>query len=837
MHDLRYAIRVLWRSPGFAAVAVLSLALGIGANTAIFSASWVLFSQPLAVQDPDHLLAITNKLTIPRGMRGMYQINGSSYRDPASGQSYRANFSFPAYLALRDAAGHTADVFAYSFVREANIALDGWSTTAAAVLVSGNYFRGSGAAIARGRALTDEDDRPGASAAVISHRFWMTALGGDETVVGKSIRVNGVPFTIVGVSGPGFLGMSRGGFFAPMDVTIPLRAQPAVCPNWGPHGESLFTSDLVFWIHSMARIREGTPIGPLQARLAATFADWMKASSVPSYHQATNVEVRLLPGGRGVDEVSRRAGQPVRILTGVVAIVLLLACVNLANLMLARGVAQAKEIAIRLALGSGRGRLLRQSLIESLILASAGAAIGVWIGVFGGRALLRMLTVSSGPLAMTLDVNWRVLVLTAAIACVATVCFGVFPALRLVRRDIAPMMKSPLAGAARAPRLRPATVLMAIQVAVSVPLVAGAAIFLQTVHNLGRVDLGFNPERLVSFRIDPSLSGYERARVEQIYERVLDRLRATPGVSSATLVTDPLLAGTSSNTTVTLADGSTRDIHFNRVGPDYFETMGIQVIAGRAVDARDRNETPRVIVINEAAVAALFGNAPPLGRRLTLLGDDTEIVGVVRDTKYDSVRKATMPTMFLPFMQTSAPLTLGAIYVVARTTVAPAAVMGSLRSVVADVDRDVPVSRMKTQTDQIQESLSTEFAFTRLLLVFAAFALFLACIGLHGLTAYAVARRTSEIGLRIALGAQRADVLWLILRQAVVVTAVGLIAGIPMAIVGGKAVASFVYGVKPIDPLSLVIATVAMTVVAGLAAYAPALRAARLEPLAALRVD
>jgi len=837
MHDLRYALRVLRRSPGFAAVAILSLALGIGANTAIFSTAWVLFSQPLVVEHPENLLAITNRLTIPRGMRGMYQINGSSYRDPASGRDYRANFSFPAYLALREAAGDAADVFAYSFVGEANIANDGWSTTAAATLVSGNYFRGAGAAIVRGRALTEEDDRPGASAAVISHRFWTTAFGGDDGVVGKSIRVNGVPFTIVGVSGPGFLGMSRGGFFPPMDVTIPLHAQPAVCPRWGPPGESLFTSEVVFWIHSMARIREGTAVGRLQARLAATFAEWMKASSVPSYHQATNVEVRLLPGGQGVDELSRRAAQPMRILTGVVAIVLLLACVNLANLMLARGVARTREISIRLALGSGRGRLVRQSLLESLILAAAGGAIGVWIGVFGGRALLRMLTISSGPIAMTLDVNWRLLVLTAGIACLATVCFGVFPALRLVRRDIVPMMKSASGSGTGAPRLRPATVLMAVQVAISVPLVAGAAVFLQTVHNLGRVDLGFNPERLVSFRINPSLSGYERARVEQTYERILDRLRATPGISSATLVTDPLLAGTSSNTTITLADGSTRDIYFNRVGPDYLETMGIELIAGRALDARDRNEAPRVIVINEAAVTALFGNAPPLGRRVTLFGTDTEVVGVVRDTKYDSIRKTAAPTMFLPFLQTSPPLTLGAMYVVARTNVAPAVVMEALRRVVADVDRDVPVSRMKTQTDQIQESLATEFAFTRLLLAFAGFALFLACIGLHGLTAYAVARRTSEIGLRIALGAQRADVLWLILRQVVVVTALGLIGGIPMAIAGGKAVASLLYGVKPIDPVSLVVATVAMTVVAGLAAYAPALRAARLEPLAALRVE
>jgi len=837
MHEFRYAFRSLRRSPGFAAIAVLSLALGIGANTAMFSVSWVLLSQPLPVHNPQNLFAIANRLTIPRGMRGMYQINGSSYPDPASGHEYRANLSYPAYLELRRAAGDGADVFAYSFVREANIALRGWSTTGAAALVSGNYFRGAGAAMARGRALTDDDDRPGASAAVISYRFWQAAFGADPDVLGQPIRINGVPFTIVGVSGPGFVGMSRGGFFPPMDVTIPLHAQPAVCPTWGPHGESLFTSDLVFWIHSMARVREGTPIAPLESALAAAFAGWMKASSVPSYRAATNVEVRLLPGGRGLDEVSRRAASPVRILTGVVAIVLFLACVNLANLMLARGVARAKEISIRLALGSGRGRLVRQALLESLILACAGAALGVWIGVVGGRAVLRMLTASAGPIAMTVDVNWRLLALTVTVACAATVCFGVFPALRLVRRDIVPAMKSAPSGTAGAPRLRPATVLMAVQIALSLPLVAGAAIFLQTLHNLGQVDLGFNPDRLLSFRIDPSLSGFERARVEQIYDRLLDRVRAVPGVSSATLVAEPLLAGTSSNTSVTLSDGSKRDIHFNRIGPDYFATMGIPVIAGRVIDARDRTATPRVTVINQAAATALFGNAQSLGRRLNILGDDTEVVGVVRDTKYDSVRKTIEPTMFLPYLQTSAPLTLGAMYVVARTNVAPTAVMGALRAVVADVDRDVPVSRMTTQSDQIQQSLATEIAFTRLLLAFGAFALFLGCIGLHGLTAYSVARRTSEIGLRIALGAQRRDVLWLILRQVVLVTMIGLVLGIPLTVAVAKTVASFLYGVKPIDPASLVIATLAITLVAALAAYGPSRRATRLEPLAALRVD
>lgn len=835
MNDIRYALRVLRRSPGFTAIAVLSLALGIGANAAVLNASWVLFSQPLAVADPDGLVAVTNRLTLPRGpgLRGMWQINGTSYTDPVSGRNYRANLSFPAYVALRDAAGGDADMFAYSFVREANISLGGWSTTGAAVLVSGNYFRGTGAAVVYGRGLTEDDDHPGASAAVISHRFWMTALGGDPAVIGNSLRLNGVPFTIVGISGPGFTGMSRGGFFPPVDVTVPLRGQPAVTPTWGPPGTSLFTSDLVFWIHAMARVRHGVSAASMEPRLSSTFAGSLKGSSQPSYQRATDVEVRLLPGGRGVDEL-RRARSPARLLAGVSGIVLLLACVNLANLMLARGVARRRETSIRLALGSGHFRLVRHALVESALLSAAGAALGLAIGIFGGRLLIRMLTTATGAVAVTVTADWRMLTTTALVACAATILFGLLPSLGLLRRESVPSMKSSGAGA---PKLRLASVLMVAQVAISVPLVAGAAVFLQTLHNLGRVELGFDPERLVSFRIDPSLSGYDSGRVEQTLEQALSSVRAIPGVSSATLTGEPLLSGSSSNTTVTREDGSTADVYFNRVGPDYFATMGIPLAAGRAVDGTDRNGTPRVIVVNESAARLLFGPGSPLGRHIRMFNVEAEVVGVVRDTKYATVRAAAPPTMFLPYAQTATPLTLGGMYVVARAVGAPGNLMGSLTAAMLDVDRNVPASRMKTQREQIQETLGTEVAFTRLLVAFGGFALFLACIGLHGLTAYSVARRTSEIGLRIALGAPRGGVLWLVMRQAAAITLCGLVAGVPMAIAAARLVTSLLYGVEPADPWSLGGAIALMAGVAAAAAYAPARRAAELEPLTALRVE
>jgi predicted permease len=836
MHEIRYALRVLRRSPGFAAIAVLSLALGIGANAAIFNVSWALFSEPLTVAHPERLFAVANRLTIPRGMGGISQINGTSYKDPATGQSYRAPMPFPVYRALRAAAGRDTDLFGFTFIREANIAIDGVATTGAGVLVSGNYFRASGAAIALGRGLIDDDDRPGASAAVISHRFWVSAMGADPAAIGKVIRLNGVPFTIVGVSGPGFVGMSRGGFFPPMDVSVPLQAQPAVSPDWGSPGLPLFDDDRVFWMHVMARPADGVSPERLQAKLAVTFAAALNASSVEAYRRAA-AELRLLPGGHGVDEVSRRAGQPVQILTAVVGVVLLLACANLANLMLARGVSRRKETAIRLALGSGRSRLVRQALVESAILATAGGALGLAIGVAGGRALLRMLTAGAGPVAMTIGVNWHILAMTGAASCAATIVFGILPTLYLLRGDVAPSLKVTTAAGTGAPRLKVGALLMTAQVAISMPLVAGAAIFLQTIDKLDRVDLGFNPDRLVSFRIEPALNGYDPDRVQRTFAQVRDRVRAVPGVSAATLLEEPLLSGWSSNATFTRDDGTKIDLFYNQIGPDYFTTLGIPIAAGRPIDARDGAGAARVAVLNESAARALFGAAPAIGRRFKAFkGIEVEVIGVARDTKYDSVRKAVVPTMFVPYTQGAA-FSARSMYIVARSSGAPAGLTAALRDAAAEVDRDVPVSRMKTQTEQIQETLGTERAFTRLLVAFGAFALFLACIGLHGVTVYSVARRTSEIGVRMALGARRVDILWLILRQVVAITAVGLAAGVPMAIWAARGVSAFLFGVTPADPLSLAGAAVLMLGVAALAGYLPARRAARLDPLTALRVE
>jgi predicted permease len=416
---------------------------------------------------------------------------------------------------------------------------------------------------------------------------------------------------------------------------------------------------------------------------------------------------------------------------------------------------------------------------------------------------------------------------------VAALLFGLVPAVRLPRRDVATSLKQFALGG-NPPRLGAGRILMAVQVAISVPLLVGAMLFLRTIHNLERVQLGFDPQRLILFRIDPTLNRYPPDRVERVYADVLRKVEAIPGVTSASVVQEVLLSGWSSNSYVTVGDSERKNMYFNRVGPRYFETMGVPIVAGRAIGIQDHSKAPAVAVINETAVRVVFDGAWPIGRHIRSGSDELEVIGIAKDSKYDSLRKAVEPTMFLPYAQNRAVI-LRPLHVVARTAIEPESLANALRAAVAEVDPSVPVTAMKTQQAQIVESLGAELAFTRLLLVFGLFALFLASIGLHGVTAYSVARRTSEIGVRMALGAQRRDVLWLVLRQVVIIMIAGLIVGVPAALAATRLVSAFLFGVPPSDPASIVSASLILLLVALAAGFLPARRASRLDPLVALR--
>jgi len=594
----------------------------------------------------------------------------------------------------------------------------------------------------------------------------------------------------------------------------------------------MFTAPDRFWVRMVARVRPGTSRAAIEQSIGTVFRDAIVEAGLLSRDSSESASVRLLPGHRGIDTLRGNTERPLYLLTGVVVLVLVIACVNLASLMLARGVSRQREIAVRQALGGSRLRLIRQFLVESLILAIAGGALGLLLALWTGPVITEMLTAGFGPVAVEFLLDWKMLATTAVVACSAAVLFGLLPALRLTSLKNPSSYLGHRTAGGPAPRLTIGRALIAIQVAISIPLVVGAGLFLQTIRNLDSVDLGFNPAGLVLFRLDPTLNDNDSEKHARIYQEVLTRMEAIPGVQSATLVENALVSGITSNTNVTAGEQQ-GGMYKNAVGPRFFETMGMPIIAGRGLGLQDHAGAQRVVVINEAAARKYFRGSP-LGQRIKYGSRDDEVVGVVRDSKYYSLRQTSAePTMYDAFLQRSGGP--GALHVIVRTTVVEASLERSIRQAVSEVDRNLPVSNFRTQFDQIDATLGRERALANVLVVFAGFALLLACIGLHGVTSYAVARRTSEIGIRLAVGAQRGQVVWLVLRQVIVLAVAGVSIGTPVAIGVAPAVRSFLYGITPRDPLIIIAAASVMFTVAIVAGFLPARRASRIEVLAALR--
>lgn len=828
--DLRYVLRTLRRSPGFTAVAVLSLAIGIGANAAMFGVVRALLLTPLPVEEPHKLKLLAWSR---EGDFSISQMGSTSYRHPETGASLRSNFSFPLYRTLRDAAPE-ADVFAFAFLRGMSVALgDQPAFLAGGALADGRYFSALRVPMALGRPLTPADDVQDAPLVVVlSHRFWMRAFGGDPSVLGSTLRVNGAAAEVVGVTAEGFKGLSLGGFFPQTEITAPLAAQPRVYARMSSDG-SLFSDERSFWLRLMARVPEGGEASAERALAAA-----MRASPSPLLGADGFVpELALVDGSQGAQPVGADTARLLWFLTGVVGIVLLIACVNLASLMLARGVARQREMAVRRALGGARARLMRQVLLEALVLAAAGTAAGLaltWIS----REFLRVLLTGSlgsgafGDLDMEVVMDPAVIGLSTLLAVVATLFFGLLPALRLSGLDPVTWLKQRGAGAVT-PRLTAGRFLIALQIAVSVPLVVGAALFLRTIQNLGAVELGFEPRGVVSFQVDPGYTTRPPEEYARLYEELLARIAEVPGVRSVTLVENPPLGGIVSNSSIEV-DGRRVSLYRNAVGPAFAETMGVRLLAGRMPGIQDGPDAPAVGVVNEKVVAELFGGASPLGRTLEAFGREIQIVGVVNDMPYSSRRAPVPATMYPSALQLNG---YGGHHVVLRTDVPLARLEPVLREVVYQVDADVPVPTIREQTEIMAQTGAKERVFTQLLTLFGAFALLLASIGLHGVTSYSVTRRTSEFGVRVAVGARPGQILWLVLRQVLVLAGVGLALGVPAALAAAPIVESLLFGVAPTSLTTIVGAACAMLAVAVAAGLLPALRAARMEALVALRSE
>ncbi len=830
--DLRYALRVLRRSPGFTLVAVLSLAIGIGANAAMFGVVRTLLLTPLPVEKPQELKLLA------WSRDGDYRINNTgstNYRDPATGASLRSNFTYPIYQALRDAAPPGVGVFAFAFLRGVSVAVgDQPALAAGGALADGGYFPLLRARMALGRPILPTDNALDAPlVAVLSHAFWMRAFGGDPSIVGRTVRINGVGAEVVGVTAEGFKGLSLGGFFPQTEITVPVSAQPTVYRRL-TDDESLFTSDDTFWLRLMARVPTGTSEASAQQTLAAA----MRAVPSPLVAEDGHLpELRLIDGSQGAQPVRAETARLLYFLLGVVGIVLLIACVNLASLMLARGVSRQREMAVRRALGGGRARLMRQTLLEAVLLATAGTVAGLALTLVGRKALRNLLTGSLGSgafgdLDMQVSLDPQVLGLSAALAIVATLAFGLLPALRLSGLDPIGWLKQ-RGGGGSTPRLTAGRLLIAVQIAVSVPLVLGAVLFLRTVANLGSVQLGFDPHGIVSFQVDPGYTHLREEEYPRLYQELIARIQRVPGVRTVTLVENAPMSGIVSNTSVDV-DGKQVALYRNGIGPAFLETMGARLLEGRMPGFQDGPDAPPVGVVNQAAVREIFGGTSPIGRTLRTSGQDVQIVGVVNDMPYRNRRDPVPSTVYESAFQRSA---WGGYHVFLRTDVPLARLEGPLREAVTEIDPDIPVPRIRAQTEIIAQTGAKERVFTQLLTLFGAFALLLASIGLHGVTSYSVTRRTSEIGVRVAVGARPGQILWMVLRQVVVLAAIGLAVGVPAAVAGAPLVGSLLYGVAPTSPAAIAATAAVMLAVAVAAGLLPALRAARLDALVALRTE
>jgi predicted permease len=827
-HDLRYALRMMRRTPLVTAIAVLSLALGIGANTAIFTVLDAILLRSLPVKDARRVVVLSWVSPADVSMKLMRNLSTYTSSEPNTVSS--PSFSYPLYEQLRQHASTTAGLFAFADI-QAGVTANGQAEIALGQVVSGSYYDTLGVAPVAGRAFTVEDDRESASpVCLISYRYWQRRFALNPAIVGQEIAINSVPFTLIGVEPEGFLGMSTGN--AP-DVTIPIRHSEKFRTNGG---ESPYLDAANWWVQIGARLKPG--IDPQQARTELTLLFQQSALSETVRKGDRPPVVTFSQGGQGLNFAAGTYRNPLLVLMSVVGVVLLIACANVANLLLARAKVREKETAMRLALGAGRGRIARQLLTESILLATMASALGIGIAYWASDLLATF-----NGLVIDVRPDARVLGFTAAIALITGVLFGLAPALRTANADLQPHLQRTAATSV----FSLSRLLVIGQFALSLVVLVGAGLYLRTLHNLRSVDLGLNPRHLLVFRLMPSLAGYSNARATDFNQRVLASLEHISGVEFAAISRHIPLSGSSRSTRV-LAPGSSvpperlRQVFVNLASPHFLETMGMPLLLGRNVEERDNAGAPLVALVNEAFVKVFSPGESPLGRHFqsNTMTDgirvrDYEIVGVVRDSKYNAIRRAAPPTVFLSYLQS--PNDGGNMAFEVRTADDPVAVAGAVRHAIAELDSNVPVYELSTEEEKIDRLIRQDRLFAGLSAVFGALALLLAAIGLYGVRAYAVARRTSEIGIRMALGANRAEIKRMILRETGWLALFGVAIGLASAYGLTRYVESMLYGVAPRDLTTFAGAAVVLVAVAATAGYLPARRASNVDPMIALRHD
>jgi predicted permease len=835
IQDLRLGVRMLLKSPGFTAVAVLSLALGIGANTAIFSLVNTVLFETLPVKEPEQLV-LFNWTTGPKSP--LRTFSGSLRPDPDTGVNTGTHFPYLIFEQLRAHNQTLSDIFASAQMEQLNVSVAGQPEIAEGQLVSGGYFAGLGGPPLLGRTINESDDHPTANpVTVISHRYWQRRFGGDPSVIGQSININQLTCTVIGVTPPEFFGVSEisdaPALSLPLAFEPQLRSLPAIKEPWN------------WWLQVMGRLKPGVTLEQAQANLAAVFQQSVSQGLAPYLEPWTTPQdipaLKLVSGSRGLTGLRRAYVRPLSIMMAVVGLVLLIACANVANLLLSRAAARQKEMAMRLALGASRLRLIRQLLTESVLLALAGGALGVALA-YWGKDLLVAARIYGIFLPLEVNLDLRVLGFTAAVSLLTGILFGLAPAWRATRIALTPALKDnarSLSGGGSRSLLSKS--LVVAQVALSLVLLISAGLFVRTLRNLQSVDAGFNTDHLLLFRVDPRLNGYTGAQIVQLYRRMQERIEALPQVRSATLSRHKLV-GRSAAITRGYVEGRTmpreeNQVYVQRVGPNFFETMEIPLLVGRSLTPHDGERAAPVAVINQTMARRYFGDENPIGKRFGFSRPENsrqiEVVGVARDAKYSNLRDETPATAYLPYMQPLA--AVGQMSFAVRTTGDPAAMTAAIGQAVREVDPNLPLFEISTQREQINASLAHERLFAGLSGLFSALAFLLACIGLYGVMSYAVTCRTNEIGIRMALGARAGDVLRLFIRQGMTLVVIGVTVGLAGALALTRWVASLLFGVSPTDAATFVGVALLFGLIALLACWLPARRATKVDPLAALR--
>lgn len=828
VQDIRYGFRMLGENPGFAVIAILTLALGIGANTAIFSLTDQVLLRLLPVEQPKQLVILRS----PGITRGRVWADGDD----------SASFSYPLYKDLRDHNPVFSGLLG-RFAVQVSVAGQGQTELANGELVTGNYFEVLGVRPALGRTFTPDDETaPGANTvAVLSYGYWSRHFGNDPSILNKQLNVNGTPLTIVGVSRAGFEGVQVGQV---PDLFIPITMKALMTPNWDGLDDH---SD--HWLSILGRLKPGFTREKAEAAIAPSYRALLEAelpllklskANEPKY---VSKAIVLDAGEHGRPILQHDAQAPLVTLMAMVGLVLLISCANLASLLVARGEARQREIALRLTLGASRWRLLRQLLTESLLLGFAGGAAGLLLGSWTLRALVGSIPESIGAMGLRAELDGRVLGFALMLSVVTGMLFGLLPAVRATQTDLQSTLKDQGANVSDGKtNVRFRKGLMVAQVALTAVLLVAAGFFAQSMLNLKGLDLGVRTDHVIQFSISPQLNRYTPPQTIALADRLREGIATLPGVGSVSAAQLAVLSNSDANSNIT-AEGYTAgqdentDVGHNSVGPNFFATLGIPLLAGREFNDRDAAGFPKVAIVNEAMARRYFAGRNPVGLHFAFgsgndIKLDTEIVGLVKNSKEATVRETEKPFVYIPYAQST---NFGDATLYVRTGQDPTALGAALRGVAQKLDPNLPVYDMKTLAAQVNEIEFSDNLLTFFTLCLGLLASLLAAIGLYGVMAYVVARRTREMGVRMALGASRGNIGWLILREIVRMSVAGLAVGLPVAYVVGRLVESQLFNVKASDPWIFLVAALLLAGVAMLAGWLPARKAASVDPMVALR--